>query len=250
MFEALSSTLREGLSAFLVVAVMLAFFTRAGRHRFRNATRWGIALSAPATGLAAAMFSMAENQALWEGLLALAGAACVAWVAWHMWRTTRPGVAVPSRLVSYAAVCLVTVLMITRGAMEIALLLGTMVLQVPAWDVIVASALGPAIAIALGVVWSRAGQHVPRRTFAQVTAVFLCVLFIQLAIDGLHEVAESYVFSGADALHTATEPFSSEGTYGQYAQFLLLAIPVAWWLVAIFWTNGKGSDRSAVDVGR
>jgi high-affinity Fe2+/Pb2+ permease len=121
---------------------------------------------------------------------------------------------------------------------------------VPAWDVIVASALGPAVAIALGIMWSRAGQHVRRRTFAQVTAIFLCVLFLQLAIDGLHEVAEAYVFSGAEALHNATEAFSSDGAYGQYTQFLLIAVPVAWWLAAIFWEHGKGSDRSAVDVGR
>lgn len=250
MLQALSDTLREGLGAFLVVAVMMAFFTRANRHRFRNATRWGIGLSIPITGLAAALFSRSENQALWEGVLALAGAACVAWIAWHMWRTSRPAAPPLPGVATFTAICLVTVLMITRGGMEIALLLGTIVLQVPAVNVILGATLGPAIAIVLGVLWARAGHHVPRRLFAQVTAVFLFVLFAQLLVDGVHELTEANVVPGSDALHQATESFSTEGVYGRYAQYLLIAAPVAWWLVALFLGHGKASDGRVADVGR
>ena len=250
MLPALTSTLREGLSAFLVVAVMLAFFTRRGHERFRSATRWGMVLSVPATAAAAGLFAGAANQALWEGVLALAGAACVAWVASHMWRTpSRHAAAFPRRL-TWGVICAITVLMITRGGMEIALLLGTIIVQVPALDVMAGAALGPLLAIVVGVLWARAGHRVSPRVFAHVTAVFLFVLFLQLLVDGLHEVTEANIFAGAETWHVFTEPFSSDGAYGQYAQYALIAAPVAWSLIAIFWGHGKGSLGRVADVDR
>lgn len=249
MWSALTSTLREGLTAFLIVAVMLAFFTRSKRLRFHTATRLGIGLSIPATAIAAALFSNAPNQALWEGLLALVGAACVAWIAWHMWETSRAPQRMPHRITAIV-IAVITILMITRGGMEIALLIGTMVVHVPSADVIAGAALGPALAVLLGVLWSRAGQQVPQRLFAQVTAIFLFVLFLQLVVDGVHELSEANAFRGAETLRQATESFSSDGVYGQYTQYLLLLAPVAWWLVALFWGYGKAPDGRVADLGR
>lgn len=250
MFEALAITLREGLSAFLVAAVMLAFFTRGGHDKFREATWWGIGLSVPATAAAAALFAGAANQAWWEGLLALTGAAAVAWLAWHMWRSPPPHAVAFPRALTWVVICAITVLMITRGAMEIALLLGTIIVQVPALDVLAGAALGPLIAVVVGVLWSRAGHRVPQRVFAHVTAVFLFVLFAQLLVDGLSEVTEANAFAGAQAWHAATQPFSSDGAYGQYAQYALIAVPVAWSLLALFWGHGKATVERSADMDR
>jgi hypothetical protein len=104
MLEALARTLREGLSAFLVVAVVMAFFTYAGRHSLRRAAQWGIGLSVPATVIATALFAGAENQALWEGVLSLSGAVCVAWISYYLWRTSRQQDAGP-HVVTWVAIC-------------------------------------------------------------------------------------------------------------------------------------------------
>lgn len=249
MLPALSVTLREALSAILVVAVVLAYVSRAHLDGARNAIRWGIGLSIPITSLAAALFASAENQALWEGILAVAAAVSVGWLAHYLWRMAR----LRTRAVSIAgraAVCAVTVLLIVRGGIEIALLLGTMVWHAPALETLAGALLGPALAIALGVVWSRAGRHVPQRLFGQITAIFLLVLCVHLLIDGLHETSEANVFPGADTLHAASEPLSSEGTIGRYTPYLLLAAPLVWWLVAIFWEHGKASTGRVADVDR
>jgi hypothetical protein len=90
----------------------------------------------------------------------------------------------------------------------------------------------------------------PRAQFQQVTAIFLTVFFLQLAVDGVHELAEANVLIGADPLHQATEAFSSDGIYGQYTPYLLVGAPLAWWLVAIFWGHGKASTGRIAHLGR
>ena len=251
MLQALIITLREGFGAFLVVGVMLAIFRRAGEYRLLAATRWGISLSVVATVIAAALFSRAENQALWEGVLAIAAAVSVGWMGVHMWRTTRSRAASrqPNRWTGLATMFM-TVLMITRGSMEIALLLGIMLWQVPALEVIFGAAAGTICAIVLAWLWARFGRRMPQPYFRQVTAIFLCVLFLQLAIDGFHEITEANVLAGAEPLHWATEPFSSDGTYGQYAPYLLIGAPLAWWVIAIFWGHGKASAGGVAHLGR
>lgn len=50
---------------------------------------WGIALSILISIAAAFLFQRAANQALWEGMLAVAAAISVASLTVHMWRTSR-----------------------------------------------------------------------------------------------------------------------------------------------------------------
>jgi high-affinity iron transporter len=250
MLSALSVTLRESLSALLVVAVVLAYVARADRTGLRQAIRWGVALSLPMTGVAAVLFAGAANQALWEGVLALLAAASVAWVTAHLWRLSRAPASVESSVSGWALFCIVTIVLIVRGGMEIALLIGTMVWHVPAFETLAGASLGPALAIGLGIAWSRAGRHVPQRVFAQVTFVFLVVLFVHLLIDGLHEMSEANAFAGAGTLHRATAMLSSDGAIGGYVPYLLIAMPLAWWLVALFWEHAKTSAGRVADVDR
>ena len=89
MMQAFVITLREGLEAFLIVAISLAYLRKSGRHELVPAVHWGIALSILISIAAAMLFRRAANQALWEGLLAVAAAASVATLTVHMWRTAR-----------------------------------------------------------------------------------------------------------------------------------------------------------------
>ena len=74
MFQAFVITLREGLEAFLIVAISLAYLRKSGRHQLIPAVHWGIGLSVLLSIGAGMLFQRASNQALWEGVLALVAA--------------------------------------------------------------------------------------------------------------------------------------------------------------------------------
>ena len=86
MLQAFVITLREGLEAFLIVAISLAYLRKSGRSALVPAVHWGIALSIVLSVIAAILFQRASNQALWEGILAIVAAVLVATLIVHMWR--------------------------------------------------------------------------------------------------------------------------------------------------------------------
>ena len=89
MLQAFVITLREGLEAFLIIAISLAYLRKSGRRELIPAVHWGIGLSVLLSIGAAYLFQQASNQALWEGVLALVAAVSVATLTVHMWRTAR-----------------------------------------------------------------------------------------------------------------------------------------------------------------
>src|SRR3989454_8101500 len=89
MLQAFVITLREGLEAFLIVAISLAYLRKSGRRELVPAVHWGIALSVLISIGAAFLFRRAANHALWEGVLAVVAAVSVASLTVHMWRTAR-----------------------------------------------------------------------------------------------------------------------------------------------------------------
>src|SRR5688572_29451072 len=124
MFQAFMITLREGLEAFLIVAISLAYLRKTGRAHLVSAVHWGIGISIVVSIAAAILFQRASNQALWEGVLALVAAALVATLIVHMWRhgkrlkreieTRLEASALQLGAKAFVGVFLFTVLMITR----------------------------------------------------------------------------------------------------------------------------------------
>src|SRR5438034_273018 len=154
MVQAFVVTLREGLEAFLIVAISLAYLRKSDRHELVPAVRWGIALSILISIGAAVVFERAANHSLWEGVLAVVAAVSVASLTVHMWRTARriktniEGHLSSSTLkagrAAFLGVFLFTLLMITREGMETALLIGTLLFQNTPMNIVVGAALGTA----------------------------------------------------------------------------------------------------------
>jgi hypothetical protein len=86
MFQAFVITLREGLEAFLIVAITFAYLEKTKRNQLLPAVRWGIAASVLLSLGVAVLFRRASNHALWEGILALVAAVLVISLTVHMWR--------------------------------------------------------------------------------------------------------------------------------------------------------------------
>src|ERR687883_544151 len=146
MLQAFVITLREGLEAFLIVAISLAYLRKSGRDELVPAVRWGIALSVLISIGGALLFQRAANHALWEGVLCVAAAISVASLTVHMWRTARRikrdieghlhTSAMKRGAAAFLGVFLFTLLMITREGMETALLMGTLLFQMPSMSII------------------------------------------------------------------------------------------------------------------
>jgi high-affinity iron transporter len=242
MFPAFVITLREGLEAFLIVAISLAYLRKSGRHALIPAVHWGIGISVLLSVGAAYLFQRASNQALWEGVLALAAAVLVASLIVHMWRHARKikreiethleQSALQTGAKAFAGVFLFTLLMITREGMETAMLMGTLLFQQTAMNIITGAALGTVCAAIVAWLWSRYGHRVNLGLFFQVTAVFLAVFVVQLMIYGFHELTEANIFPYSEPLHWATEPYGPDGRYGQWLTYLLVILPTGWLLFA------------------
>lgn len=242
MYQSFVITLREGLEAFLIVAISLAYLRRTGRAALVPAVHWGIAVSVALSVAAGVVLQRAANQALWEGILALAAAVLVASLTVHMWRagrrlkreietrleasTQRPGRA------AFFGVFSFTVLMITREGMETALLMNALLFQVRSVPLVIGAIIGIAGAAGIAWLWSRYGHRVNLSLFFQVTAVFLLVFVAQLLIYGFHELTEAGILPYSEPLHWATEPYGPDGRYGQYFSYLLVLLPLAWLVFA------------------
>ncbi len=238
MLQAYVITLREGLEAFLIVAISLAFLRRAGRHQLVPAVRWGVVLSLVLSAGAAVLFQRAANQSLWEGILAVVAAVSVGSLTIHMWRSARRmkrqiedrlrDSAARTGAAAFTGVFLFTVLMITREGMETALMIGTLLFQVRSAEIVAGAIAGTVSAAAIAWLWSRYGHRVNLARFFQVTGIFLLVFVVQLLVYAFHELAESGVLPNSAALHDATEAYGPTGVYGQILSYMLVVLPMAW----------------------
>ncbi|HEV3063143.1 MAG TPA: FTR1 family protein [Vicinamibacterales bacterium] len=235
MLQALVITLREGLEAFLIVAISLSYLRKSGRHALTSAVHWGIAAAVAVSALGGYLLYHATNQEWLDGPLALVAAASVTWMVVHMWRagrrmkgdieghlrtsTAKPGAA------AFTGVFLFTLLMVSREGMETALLL--MQLR-QTLHLALGAVAGVAGAAGVAWLWSRYGHRVNLGLFFQVTAIFLFVFVVQLVIAGAHEMSEQHYLPYSDAIHQATESWGPDSAFGHLLTYLLVILPLGW----------------------
>jgi high-affinity iron transporter len=253
MLQAFVITLREGLEAFLIVAISLAYLRKTGRRGLIPAVHWGIAVSIGLSVWLGVLLARARNQALWEGLLALAAAVLVASLIIHMWRAARhiksqiegrlQDSAAKGGVAAFLGVFGFTVLMISREGMETALLMNALLFQIRSVQIVAGAVAGTLLAAFVAWLWSRYGHRVNLARFFQVTAVFLMVFVVQLLIYGFHELSEANIFPNSQFLHDVTEPYGPDGMYGQYFSYLLIVLPMVWLAFASL-VGGRRPARS------
>jgi len=255
MAAAFVITLREGLEAFLIVAISLAYLRKTGRQGLIPAIHWGIGASIGLSVGAGLLLAKARNQALWEGVLGITAAFLVASLTVHMWRAGRhmkrdiegklAASSIKTGIGAFWGVFFFTLLMITREGMETAMLMNALLFQVKTISIVGGAIAGTLIAAFIAFLWSRYGHRVNLARFFQVTAIFLLVFVVQLLIYGFHELAEAQVLGpDSEALHWATEPYGPDGVYGQYLSYLLIALPLGWLALSSFFGKGPRSQAA------
>jgi len=233
MLQAFVITLREGLEAFLIVAISLAYLRKSGRGELTKAVHSGIVAALVFSAIGGYLLYNASNQEFLEGPLAMVAAISITWMVVHMWRYGRrmkgdiEG-ALQSKSTSAAAftgVLLFTVLMIGREGMETALLL----LQLQQTIALaVGACLGVMGAALVAWIWSRYAHRLNLALFFQCTAIFLFVFVVQLLIKGVHEMAEQGYLPYSEFIHTHTEAWGPDSLFGHVLSYLLVILPLAW----------------------
>jgi high-affinity iron transporter len=239
MLQAFVITLREGLEAFLIVAISLAYLKKRDRLDLAKAVYWGIVVAVGVSALGGYLLFHAANQEWLEGPLALVAAVSVLTLTVHMWRAGRQikgdieghlkTSAKRAGLAALSGVFLFTLLMIGREGVETALLL----MQLHATPYLaVGAAIGVLAAASVAWVWSRFGHRLNLGLFFQTTAIFLFVFVVQLLIQGVHETSEQGYFGAFSAVvHDATEAWGPDSGFGHLLTYLLVGLPLAWLLI-------------------
>jgi high-affinity iron transporter len=246
-------TLREGIEAFLIVAIALAYLRKTGRSALVPAVLWG---TATATGLSLLLgVKLAEIavQPFWEGVVALIAVVLVTSMVLYMLRAarhlrTRIGerletAAQKTGRAAWIGVFGFTVLMITREGMETAFLIDALAMQNGSQALVTGALFGLAVAALLAWAWSRYGHRINLALFFQVTSIFLILFALQLVLYSFHEFAEANALPmiNNEYWHAATEAFA-EGKYAEIFSVALVVVPAVWLLLA----GLAGRRRSAL----
>jgi high-affinity iron transporter len=235
VIQAFVVVFRELFEAFLIVAIIVAYLKKTNQSSLLPAVKWGVGASLLGSGLLGFILWKQANEPLWEAVLGFIAAGMVSWLVVHMWQTaprlkkemeahlSRATFEKP-QIKALVGVFLFTFLMISREGMETALLL----IQIHDPALVSGILFGLLAAAALAWLWTRLGHLINLKLFFQVTAVFLLLLVVQILLYSLHELTETGILPNSEALHEATEPFSSDGFYSRWLTNLMLVACVLW----------------------
>lgn len=260
MWQGFTIALREGIEAFLIVALILSYLKRTGRSNLAKAVYWGTSVSVVSCFGAGLLFAKAANQPLWEGILALVAAALVGSLIVYMKRVSaRLQHDIEDRIEARAhasssqrafwGVFAFTLLMITREGMETALLITTALFQLKSSTVFAGLALGITAAAAIGFAWTRLGRGVDLRALLNVSSVFLLIFLVQLVLYGVHELSEARLLPASQAVHDATEILGPDGVIGHLLAYSLAIVPTVW-LGAAWLKRRRSRARQHADSGK
>jgi high-affinity iron transporter len=266
MLQSFIIVLREGFEAFLIVAITLAYLRKTGQRRLAPAVYWAIvAAVAASSGIAYVLSSGVDpalvrrifgrsagyyinqfllREDLREGLLGAVAVVLVVTLLVHMWRTgPRLKQNMERRLLeassrnshraAFAGVFLFTLLMVTREGIETALLL----LQVRDPQRVSGMLLGLVAAAFMSWLWARFGHLINLRRFFQVTAIYLLLFMVQVALASLEGLTEAGLLPENERLGAILDTLSPDGFYGKWFSVATIALCALWLLGA--WTADR-----------
>jgi high-affinity iron transporter len=255
-------TFREGIEAFVVVGVIIAYLRGTRRVGLVRGVRIGLGVSVATCLVGAWLWLQVPNQPLYEGVAALTAALFVGMLLWH---TTRSGSRLKQQIEArvgraagldgaepstraLAAVAVVTALLVTREGLEAVFFLGVQMMamrtasdRAGGLSIVAGAVLGIVLAAGFAWSWTRVARRLRLAVVLRVTSVFLAVFLLQLVVYGVHELAESGVIRGSQAFHDATEAFGPDGRIGHAISYSLLGAP----LLYLFWARRGKTTASA-----
>jgi high-affinity iron transporter len=209
MFESVVVTLREGVEAALIIAIVLAYLKKIERAELVRSAYAGLAAGVAFSLASAILFRRFEiSQEHFEGWTMLAGSIFVATMVIWMWRTarrlkgeieTRVGqIASRSHGQFSLGIFAFVLLMILREGIETVLFLGAVELNTTAMMSLIGGIIGLMLAVVFGLLFIKGAIRVDLRKFFSITSVILLIVAAQLFISGLHELSEAMVLPSSE----------------------------------------------------
>ncbi len=248
MLETFIITLREGVEAFLIVAVVMAYLAKTGRRELFAPVYWAIGASIFASlGVAYAVKNLINSE-LAEGLMALVAGVLVFTMAIHMIKAGKKMKKMIADKLEFNAqkagkaaalgIFAFVTLMITREGMEIAILLQALSLQTGAEEMIIGAIAGVVGSIIVSIAWMKYSHLINLGRFLQVTAIFLALFAVHLFLYGIHELTESFAlpfsYETNHYLHEATEILDHDQPLGMAIGYSVIVLPLVWLAYTIF----------------
>ena len=239
MLQMLVVTLREGIEAFLIVAITAAYLQKTGRQALLPAVWWGTGVAVIVSVVLGVFLAEVAVLPIWEAVLALVAAALVISMVVYMLKHAKKlrgeiGARIEDKARSpgkgaWIGVFMLVLLMVTREGMEMAFITATLARQAESSALLWGAIVGIGLAGTLAWAWSRYGHRVNLGLFFQVTSIFLVLFAVQLCIYAFHEATEANVLPIDNQYwHIATEPYGPEGSYGAVLTYALVLLPGVW----------------------
>ncbi len=251
MFTTLLITFREGLEAFLMVAIATLFLRKTERSFLISAVRTGLAVSiAGSAALGVMLARVGASSPAWEGGLALLAGAAVIWCVVHMLKMGKhmsgeisAGLGKTSVLDgsnAWWAVFGFTVFMVGREGIESAAMLASLASSAEVVQQMSGGLIGLGLAGTVAMLWVKFGRKVNLSRFFNVTAVFMLAFATMLFLKSFFEFTEVNLVPGIDNAywHEMTESLV-KGTPAQIASMLLVLAPTLWLIGAQFMDKNR-----------
>lgn len=250
MLQMLVFTLREGIEAFLIVAIAIAYLRKTGRDTLVSAAWWGTGAAAALSIVLGVFLAEVAVRPIWEAVLAAVAAAMVISMVMYMLKHAKKMRGEIGGRIETAArapgagpwigVFLLVLLMITREGMEMAFITATLARQGDSVHLLWGALVGISLSAALAWAWSRYGHRINLGLFFQVTSIFLVLFAAQLLVYAFHEATETNVLPVDNQYwHVATEPYGPEGQYGAILTYALVLLPALWIAWSAFGARNK-----------
>jgi high-affinity iron transporter len=202
MLSALLLSLREGVEAALVVGIVLVYLNRTGRRALGSYVWAGVVLAALASFVAAMLLQRWQvSEDGFEGLLMLvASALVISMIIWMNRAARHLKTHIEQRVESYAqkstraagwGIGFFVFMMVVREGAELILILRAVELSSAGVQVWIGTAIGIAIAVAVGLFFFQGTLRIPLHRFFKATSAILMVVAFQLALTGIHELSEA-----------------------------------------------------------
>lgn len=202
--EAFVITLREGVEAALIIALVLTYLNRTGRQNLRGWVYAGLILAVVASIMGAfglSRIGLDPESEVMEGVLyALAAILVVSLVIW-MWRASK-GMKqhIESRLEIIASpekqrygwglLAFVFIMVFREGIETVLFLTALSLTQTSDFAGFMGGLLGLMLALVFGLLFIRGSLRINLRLFFAVTSFVLLILAVRLAAGSLHEFYE------------------------------------------------------------
>ena len=237
--EAFVITLREGVEAALIIALVITYLNRTGQAELHRWVYAGLGLALIASILGAFGFSrigLNPESEVMEGILYAVAAVLVASLVIWMWRSSKgmkqqiegrlDELTTQSSSRSGLALLLFVFVMVFREGIETVLFLAAFSLTNTSNLVAIAGGLlGLAIAMIFGFLVIRGSLRINLRWFFAVTSIVLMILAVRLAAGSLHEFYEAGLLALPHQVEEGVE-FMTQDSVSTIILIAMVALPV------------------------